>query len=499
MRRLSVARRAALAGLVVLLIAAVWTVPTGGRAGAATPQGTIYGEGGDAMGPVMVKLLHDDASGLDPDVGSYTNVDLDQGIADFVGSAPGTFAADYAVTERPLTTAEAATAASNGRSFAYVPFAATPVALMTLVPDSTYTGSQTITSSQFCQHIPLDLDQLDGIYGAETPPYSTWGDSRLSCTSPPNTPADAVHFGRWANLDPTMENYALMSLLDSTTASEASFGSALATAQGEGQATTSNPAASEHWPYAGTAITGGDEATLGKLIGLDPRSGAPSPIASILQLGAIMPVTSVWTGDPLGVTWNLPTAAVQNAQGAYVAPSATAAAAAEADATFDPTTNLVALPFTANPNDPNAYNNYLMLESYLVVPTNGLPADKAQALAQFIRFAIGGTGQADISSLGAAPATAAMVKADLAVAEELDAEAAVSVEHELDHDHDQRRDLDDHHGGVVDVGHRCERQLGDRHHPLLRQYGRLHLRRPGRDGKQPAAPRGAGIRLPRLR
>ena len=33
------------------------------------------------------------------------------------------------VSERPLTSAEAATATANGRSFAYVPFAATPVAL----------------------------------------------------------------------------------------------------------------------------------------------------------------------------------------------------------------------------------------------------------------------------------------------------------------------------------------------------------------------------------
>jgi len=64
------------------------------------------------------------------------------------------------------------------------------------------------------------------------------------------------------------------------------------------------------------------------------------------------------------------------------------------------------------------------LQSYLVVPTKGLPADKALALAQFIRFAVGGTGQADIAALGAAPATAAMVKADITVAQELDTEAA---------------------------------------------------------------------------
>jgi hypothetical protein len=65
-----------------------------------------------------------------------------------------------------------------------------------------------------------------------------------------------------------------------------------------------------------------------------------------------------------------------------------------------------------------------MLESYLLVPTNGLPADKALALAQLIRFAVGGTGQADIASLGAAGATPAEVTADLAVAQQLDAEAA---------------------------------------------------------------------------
>jgi hypothetical protein len=65
-----------------------------------------------------------------------------------------------------------------------------------------------------------------------------------------------------------------------------------------------------------------------------------------------------------------------------------------------------------------------MLESYLVVPTNGLPADKALALAQFIRFVVGGTGQADIASLGAAGATPAEVTADLAVAQQLDAEAS---------------------------------------------------------------------------
>ena len=69
------------------------------------------------------------------------------------------------MSERQLTAAEAATATANGRSYAYVPFVGSPVALMTLVPDSTFRGL-TITPSQYCQHIPLDLAQMDGIYGA---------------------------------------------------------------------------------------------------------------------------------------------------------------------------------------------------------------------------------------------------------------------------------------------------------------------------------------------
>ena len=75
--------------------------------------------------------------------------------------------------------------------------------------------------------MPLTLGQLDGIFGA--PLYSGWADSRLTCrhglarrTRRPLVP--------WANLDPTMENFALMSLLDSTTASQAAFKTALTTA-----------------------------------------------------------------------------------------------------------------------------------------------------------------------------------------------------------------------------------------------------------------------------
>ena len=300
---------------------------------------------------------------------------------------------------------------------------------MTLVPDPSYTGSTTILPSQFCPHVPLDLDQLDGIYGAVSVPYSNWADSRLSCTQSPATQADAAPFGLWANLDPTMENEALMTLLDSTTASKTAFGTGLANAQQQGRAATSDPTPSEHWPYSGTAVAGGDQATLGAVLGLDTRTSEPTTTVSMMKLGAITPIAADWTGAPLGVTWNLPTAAVQNAASDDVAPSTASAQAAENDATLtatsDPTTdNLVT--FNATASDPGAYNNDLMLESYLVVPTNGLSADKALALAQLIRFAVGTKGKADITALGAAPATSAMITADLAVAQQLDTEAATA-------------------------------------------------------------------------
>jgi ABC-type phosphate transport system substrate-binding protein len=430
MRSVSLTRRALVAASALVVVATGWVALGSGIPAGASTAGTLGGEGGDAIGPVILKLMKDDTAGLAPDSGSYTNVDLDQGIADFVGSAPNTFNADFAVTERPLTSAEAATAKTNGRSFAYVPIAAVPVALMTVVPNGSSSISTTISPGQYCQHIPLSLTQLDGIFGS--PPYAGWGDSNLSCTAPPNTPADAVHFAPWANADPTMENEALMSLLDSTAASKQSFTAGLTAAQTAGQATTADPTATEHWPFSGTTITGGDEATLETVVGLDSRTGAPSTLVARLKLGAIMPIANDWTGDPLGVEWNLPTAAVQNTptptSAPFVIPSAASALAAEKQATLastaDPTTNNLVQFDTTDTPDPTAYNPNLMLESYLVVPLNGLPGDKALALAQFIRFAVGGTGQSDITNLGVAPATTAMVKADLVVAQQLDAEAA---------------------------------------------------------------------------
>jgi len=397
-------------------------------AGADTDPTTLSGQGGSFLQPVVSKLLLDDSPNFSPILGAYTATGIDSGIASFVGSGPGQFSADYAVTERPLTATESAAAKANGRSFAYVPFASTPVAIATLVPSETWANSAvpSITSTDFCQHMPMTTPLLGEIFGADaTTPLKLWGDSRVTCPPGGTGAADNLPISLWANLDPSMANFALMALLDSTPASKSLFDAGLA---GTGALTT-NDTPSENWPYAQGTIPGGDQPLIGKLLNINSQTNAPSTQANTWQLGATGPISSVWTGAPLGVPWNLSTAAVQNAEGAFVPPSATAAQAAAGDAalavTSDPTTNNL-VSFIASSTDAAAYNSYLMVESYLVVPTSGLTPAKADALAQLIRFTVGAQGQKDIEQLGAAGATTAMTTADLQVASQLNASAAVA-------------------------------------------------------------------------
>jgi ABC-type phosphate transport system substrate-binding protein len=412
----------------LMSIVATLDVPGSSRAGADTDPTTLTGQGGSFLQPVMNKLFIDDASHLSPLFGSYGLTDNNAGIANVAGSAPGDFTADFAVSERPLTSTEAQTAKANGRSFAYIPIASVPVALATLVPTNNWSigGSTSITPSGFCQHMPLTTTLLGEIFGQASTPLKNWNDPRITCPEVGGgTLANGNSVQLWANLDPSQSNFALMSLLDSTPGSKADFDNGL---KGSGSLTTSDTP-SQQWPYAQNAIPFGDQQLIGKLLNINAETNAPSTQASTWALGAITPISSVWTGAPLGVLWNLATAAVQNAQGAFVAPSLAAAQAAQADATMastnDPTTNNL-VTFNANANNAAAYNNFMMAESYLVVPTTGLAQDKAAALAQFVRFVLGSQGQQDIENFGAAPATSAMQAAGLKVAAELNSEAVAS-------------------------------------------------------------------------
>jgi hypothetical protein len=379
----------------------------------------------------MSKLLNDDAANLDPLFGAYMLTDDVSSISAFAGSGPGQFAADFAVTQRPLTAAESTQATTDGRTYAYIPFAATPVAIATLVPTYTWANSDstTITPAGFCQGIPLTVAELGELYGYDAAdPLQDWGDTRITCPSGggPGGSSSELHLPpvAYANLDPSISNEALMTLLDSDPTAKGYFDAALN--GGIPGALTTDDTPSELWPFAGNTIPGGDQPLIGKLLDINAETNGPSTTATQWVLGATAPLSSVWTQAPLGVAWDLPTAAIQNAQGSFVAPTLAAAQAAQADAslasTSDPTTNNL-VTFNASASDAAAYNSDLMEESYLVVPTTGLTAAKATALAQVVRFILGTQGQKDIESFGSAPATPAMQAAGLKVATELNAEA----------------------------------------------------------------------------
>jgi ABC-type phosphate transport system substrate-binding protein len=422
----------------VLVAALVGVLGTGVRgASADTDPTALVGEGGSFLSPVTNLLLNTD-SGLAPLNPEYSDQDLDGGIADFVGSGPGSFNADFVVSERPLTTAEAQTAATDGRSFAYVPFAATPVAIAVLgICDPSSLTNDSITSTTFCQDMPLTPSLVGEIFTHNlTDPTDTtlktlsgWNDPQLTQANGTPIP-DPSGLGVATTLSASAENTALMSLIDSDPTAKADLDNALNDASNTPRTTSDTP--NELWPFIMKhSYVGGDEGLLGKELTIQATTNAPSNLKSWGGLGPTdggahdaFAVSAVWTGAPEGTPWDVPTAALENADGKFVAPTETAAAAAETGAglTFDPSTNLVT--FNADPSDATAYNNDMMVESYLVVPTSGLVAAKAIKLAQFIRYILGPTGQTDIATLGAAPATQAEVTAGLKVAAELDAEGS---------------------------------------------------------------------------
>jgi hypothetical protein len=407
-------------------------------ASADTDPTALVGEGGSFLTPVTNLLLKAD-SGLAPLNPQYNDANLDGAIADLVGTAPNTFAADFVVSERPLTSDETATAKANGRTFAYVPFAATPVAVATLAVCNP-SGLSGNSTDALCQDIPLTVPLVAGLFTANlTSPASTpnvglplnftgWGDPRLTQANGQPIPNSGIY--QASTLEPSAENSALMALLDSDPTAKELLDNALNTPGSNALTTSDTP--SETWPFHGIhAVVGGDAGLIGKELSINAETNAPSELETWTGLGTgaagpddVFPLSSVWTGAPQGTPWNIPTAAIQNAAGDFVPPSETAAASSEADATMDPATNLVT--FAASATNHTAYNNYMMVESYLVVPTSGLPAAKASKLAQYIRFVVGPVAQSDEETLGSAPPSAAMIAADLKVANQLDNEAAAT-------------------------------------------------------------------------
>jgi hypothetical protein len=417
-------------GVGLVSLAAVTTaLPT--PASADTDPTALVGEGGSFLTPVTDLLLGAD-TGLAPLNPSYNDANLNDAITDFIGTAPNTFGTDFVVSERPLSPNDTATAKANGRTFAYVPFAATPVAVATLAVCNP-SGLSGNSTDALCQDIPLSVPLVAGLFTANLTSaapglplnLSGWGDARLTQANGDPIPNSGIY--QASTLEPSAENSALMALIDSDPDGKALLDNALNNPSNTVTTTSDTP--SDTWPFhENHAVVGGDAGLIGKELSINAETNAPSELETWTGLGSgaagpddVFPLSSVWAGAPQGTPWNIPTAAIQNAAGKFVPPSEAAAAASESDATMDSATNLVT--FVPNATNETAYNNYMMVESYLVVPTTGLTPAKASKLAQYIRFAVGPVAQSDEETLGSAPPTATMIAADLKVATQLDIEA----------------------------------------------------------------------------
>ncbi len=401
-------------GLLLLAVGAPVTVDAG-LSGASTPAtttttttqpltapGTLLGEGGSFAQPIVDKLLTDSANQLAPISGAYFLSTVTQGCEDF-----STGNDDFAVSEFPLTSAEASAAAKNKRAYAYVPFAISSVAIGAIVERQT---STVLTPTTLHKDIELSVPQLADVF---TNAVTTWTSPTLAAPGGAGYTLDTASNAITPRflVDPAASTYALISLILSNPSAKASWDAWLkAQSYPEGPAT-------ETWPTS-QGVSGGDYALASTLVPLDEQIQPPVALSNPEDWGQgdIAPLPIDWTGPP----WNIPPVAIQNPTGAYVLPTVAATTAALSHATMDPSTNLVT--FGTSTTDAAAYP--MVVASYLVVPTTGLLAAKARALAALIRFAVGSQGQADVESFGAAPITPVLVAADLKVADTVAAEGA---------------------------------------------------------------------------
>ena len=286
----------------------------------------------------------------------------------------------------------------------------------------------TLTPATWCTNGSLELTvpQLARIFTdlapIQNPPaggtgIGTWNDSELFTLNPGlsgvSAQSDAVH--PIEDVQPEVTNTALESLFVNNPTTKPIWDAYLKYFSG-----TTDDTPTDLWPPTQTRI-GSDELIEQSLITVNDQSNPPVPVTDPTHWGqgdiAPLPI-DWWSGSSL----NNPTIAIQNAAGAYVAPGVASMTAALQDATMDPTTNLVT--FNASPTDAAAYPIPVM--SYLVVPTSGLAPAKATALAAFIKFVLGSTGQGEVEQMGAAGVTPAMVTAGLKVADEVAAQTSTS-------------------------------------------------------------------------
>jgi ABC-type phosphate transport system substrate-binding protein len=410
------ARRSIRRGAVVVAIGAMLGagIVVGGltaeAAHGAAGDSTLFAEGGSFAEPMINKLQADTASVIAPLVPGYFNANVDAARDDFAtGYSGGTCGAgacpDYVVSEFPLTTDQAAKINGAHGSFAYVPFAASPIAIAEVILCS---NDSSLKPGTLCPNLQMNVPQLADVFTSST---VTWTDPIFAQAQggSPITPIDAsksispVH-----GVDPSAQNLGLQVLFENNTVSKPIWEKFLTL----NKITSDTP--TEKWPTGG-GTSGGDQSVADILVPVNESNGVVQQNPTAWGQGAVAPVPVDWLGAPR----NIPTFAILNAAGAYVKPTTASMTAALKHATMD-ANKLVTFGFSTT--DAAAYPIPVM--SYLIVPTSGLPAAKATALAAFIRFVLGPQGQADIEAFGAAPPTADMVTAGMQVADEVAAESS---------------------------------------------------------------------------
>jgi len=373
-----------------------------GTSSANTSQ-TLLAEGGSFPGPLVGGLQNSSAgvASIAPLAPGFFQANIDQARSDFASGA-----ADYAVSEFPLTSAQAATAAANGRSFAYVPFAMSGVAIGAILICN---DTVTLTPTTLCPDIQLTTPLLAEVFSGHV---TSWADptyfAHASDGGPITADSESAQVHPVNQVDPSIVNYALQSLFVGDPTAKAIWDAFDASYK------VTNDTPTETWPTGG-GVSDGDLGVVEQLIPVNPATTEPETDPQTWGGGDIAGIPIDWLGQP----WNVPTVSIQNAAGDFVFPTATSLQAAENDATLDPTTNLVT--FNADASDAAVYP--LPVMEYLIVPTTGLSQAKATALASFIRYVLGAQGQSVIEQFGDVPPTAAMVSAGMQVADTVAAEA----------------------------------------------------------------------------
>jgi hypothetical protein len=392
--RLGVAAAMVAAGGGVLL-----TAPQPATADSAADH-TLAVQGGSFPERFLNQLMLNDTQDMAKAAGtsiapSYFDANVDQARDNFVSGE-----ADVAATEFPLTSQQTTGAAA--RKFAYVPIAATGVALGVVLVCNPQ--GKTVASA-VCPNLQVTAAQAEGLF---TNRIISWNDASALPTISGGTgtlnPSFTTTVVAQNQVVPSAANYEAEAYFENDATAKPLWETWL-TSQG------SVPKVGELWPT--NKGLGEDMDMANALLPLDP---ATAQLPANPQLWAQKANLDLLAADWLGAPWGIPTLAVQNQAGTFVNPTLAAETAAINGATMDPTTHLVTFP----PNGgTNAAAYPIMAVDYLVVPTAGLSAAKAAALAQFIKYIYSADGAKVISSFGSVPVTAAMADAGTAVANEL--------------------------------------------------------------------------------